>query len=132
SQSNHDYKRIEETNNAKQVNSDNDKENDLKIPELNLKYKMVNETSKQDIPLGVVATTTKVLFCRGVFVFAGITLLFIMYLTFKTYRKRNKKNVLIKKYGVKTRRTDVEMEPLPLDDDEEDETVFDLGKMNNR
>ncbi|KAJ8950912.1 hypothetical protein NQ318_008350 [Aromia moschata] len=39
-------------------------------------------------------------------------------------RKTNKKKVSIKKYGVKARRTDTEMEPLHLDDDEEDETLL--------
>lgn len=39
---------------------------------------------------------------------------------------------IIKKYGERKRRTDVEMAPLPLhnDDDEEDETLFDLGNVN--
>lgn len=40
---------------------------------------------------------------------------------------------VIKKYGERNRRTDVEMTPLPLhDDDEEDETVFDLGSVNRK
>ncbi|XP_018576938.1 uncharacterized protein LOC108915403 [Anoplophora glabripennis] len=70
---------------------------------------------------------------RGIFVFVGITMICIMYIGFKTYfRKGNKKSPLIKKYGVKTRRSDIEMEPLPLDEDEEDETVFDLGNVTNR
>ncbi|KAJ8983105.1 hypothetical protein NQ317_001848 [Molorchus minor] len=61
---------------------------------------------------------------RGVFVFVGIAMLFMIYLIFKTYRKSHKKQVNVKKYGVRARRTDTEMEPLHLDDDEEDETVF--------
>lgn len=41
---------------------------------------------------------------------------------------------IIKKYGERNRRTNVEMTPLPLhdDDDEEDETVFDLGHVNTK
>lgn len=33
----------------------------------------------------------------------------------------------VRKYGVLTQRTDIEMLPLPLDDDEDDDTVFDVG-----
>lgn len=66
---------------------------------------------------------------RGVLVFVGISMIFILYLGCKTYRKRNL-NVIVRKYGVRTRRSDVEMRPLPLDDDDEDETVFDVGNLN--
>ncbi|CAH0551675.1 unnamed protein product [Brassicogethes aeneus] len=66
---------------------------------------------------------------RGVWVFVGISVLFIMYMAFQTYKKRNHRPVIVKKYGIKTRRTDVEMEPLPLDEDDDDETLFDLGSL---
>lgn len=40
---------------------------------------------------------------------------------------------IVKKYGERYRRTDVEMTPLPLnEDEEEDETVFDLENINTR
>lgn len=40
---------------------------------------------------------------------------------------------IVKKYGEKRRRTDVEMAPLPLHvDDDDDETVFDVGNLNTR
>ncbi|XP_023018739.1 uncharacterized protein [Leptinotarsa decemlineata] len=66
---------------------------------------------------------------RGVLVFVGIGMLFLVYVGCKTYRR--KPNVKVRKYGVRTRRSDVEMTPLPLlNEDEEDETVFDVGTLN--
>lgn len=66
---------------------------------------------------------------RGFYVFLGLSLLTIFYFLFKTYRLRNGSQppTQVRKYGVLTRRGDVEMLPLPLDDDDEDDTVFDLG-----
>ncbi|CAG9861352.1 unnamed protein product [Phyllotreta striolata] len=66
---------------------------------------------------------------RGVLVLIGISMVFFVYLGCKTYRRR-KMNVMVRKYGVRTRRSDLEMRPLPLDDDEDDETVFDVGNIN--
>lgn len=37
----------------------------------------------------------------------------------------NKSKIMLR-YGIRTHRSDIEMEPLPLSDDEEDETLFDL------
>lgn len=68
---------------------------------------------------------------RGLWVFVAVSLLFFVYLAIKTYRKRNRV-VVVRKYGVRAKRTDLEMEPLPLDDDEDDETVFDVSNINNR
>ncbi|XP_050501132.1 uncharacterized protein LOC126881120 [Diabrotica virgifera virgifera] len=65
---------------------------------------------------------------RGVLVFGGLGLIFLIYVGVRTYRRR--KMPIIRKYGVRARRSDVEMRPLPLDDDEEDETVFDLSHLN--
>lgn len=38
---------------------------------------------------------------------------------------------MVRKYGVRARREDVEMVPLPLDDEEEEDIVFELNQ-NNR
>lgn len=66
---------------------------------------------------------------RGFYVFLGLSLLTIFYFLYKTYRLRNgtQPPTQVRKYGVLTKRGDVEMLPLPLDDDDEDDTVFDLG-----
>ncbi|CAG9766241.1 unnamed protein product [Ceutorhynchus assimilis] len=84
----------------------------------------INETLEEktiDIGPGPVA--------RGIIVFVGLALLFICYVGMKTYRRRkqDKSKIMVRKYGVRARRTDVEMEPLSLSDEEEDETVFDLA-----
>lgn len=51
----------------------------------------------------------------------------------QTFFRNRRVPKIIKKYGERNRRTDVEMAPLPLhEDDEDDETVFDLGNVNTR
>jgi hypothetical protein len=37
---------------------------------------------------------------------------------------------MVNKYGVRTRRSDIEMTPLPLDEDDEDETLFEVSSAN--
>ncbi|XP_050292796.1 membrane protein FAM174A-like [Anthonomus grandis grandis] len=66
---------------------------------------------------------------RGMLVFVTCGLIFVLYVGIKTYRRRkyDKSHTIIRKYGVRTNRSDLEMEPLPLSDDDEDETVFDLS-----
>lgn len=38
----------------------------------------------------------------------------------------DKSRVMVRKYGVKTNRSDIEMEPLPLSDEEDYDTLFDI------
>ncbi|CAH1985865.1 unnamed protein product [Acanthoscelides obtectus] len=61
---------------------------------------------------------------KFVIVIVALTIVFFIFLAVRTFRAS--RNSIVKKYGVKARRCDVEMEPLPLDD-EEDETIFELG-----
>ncbi|VEN41716.1 unnamed protein product [Callosobruchus maculatus] len=63
---------------------------------------------------------------QGVIVIVSLTMIFFIFLAIRVFRAPRGPNVIVKKYGVRARRCDVEMEPLPLDD-EEDETVFELG-----
>lgn len=66
---------------------------------------------------------------RGFYVLLGGTLLLLLFLGFRMYRLQkggNKPNVMVRKYGVLTNRRDVEMLPLPLDEDDEDDTVFEV------
>lgn len=46
-------------------------------------------------------------------------------------RKGAPQSTHVSKYGVRARRGDVEMLPLPLDEDTEDDTVFDIGNHPN-
>lgn len=39
---------------------------------------------------------------------------------------------MVQKYGVRANRSDIEMRPLPLDDEEDDDTVFEIGNNTNR
>ncbi|KAL1514374.1 hypothetical protein ABEB36_003642 [Hypothenemus hampei] len=71
---------------------------------------------------------------RAILVFVALSFLFILYVGFQTYRKKKlgRSQMVLRKYGVRTRRSDIEMEPLPLsDDNDDDETLFDLSASRN-
>ncbi|XP_045483633.1 uncharacterized protein LOC123688923 [Harmonia axyridis] len=61
----------------------------------------------------------------GSMILISISLLFMVFVAFKTYRRRSR-DARIKKYGIRLTRGNIEMTPLPLDNDDEDETIFDL------
>ncbi|GJQ80813.1 hypothetical protein Trydic_g9400 [Trypoxylus dichotomus] len=65
----------------------------------------------------------------------GICTLTVLYVSYRFYRTRTNttRPTAVRKYGVLTQRTDIEMLPLPLDDEEDDDTVFDVGNhVSNR
>ncbi|XP_046399016.1 membrane protein FAM174A-like [Ischnura elegans] len=63
---------------------------------------------------------------RGFYVFLGLSVIVIMYFTVRAIRLGRKKTK-VKKYGILASREDVEMTPLGVDDDEEDNTIFDIS-----
>ncbi|KAK9876158.1 hypothetical protein WA026_011274 [Henosepilachna vigintioctopunctata] len=65
------------------------------------------------------------LLTKGMMLLLIVSLFFIMFVAYKTYRRKSR-YARIKKYGVRLTRGNVEMRPLPLDNDDEDETIFDL------
>lgn len=72
---------------------------------------------------------------RLFYVLLGLCSLIMVYVSYHFYRSRKPttRPTTVRKYGVLTQRTDIEMLPLPIDDDEEDDdTVFDVGNHMNR
>jgi hypothetical protein len=67
---------------------------------------------------------------RGVAVVVALTVIVIIYMALKTYCSKRSKPLMVNKYGVRTRRSDIEMTPLPLDEDDEDETLFEVSSAN--
>ncbi|XP_071444235.1 membrane protein FAM174A [Hetaerina americana] len=63
---------------------------------------------------------------RGFYVFLGLSVIVIMYFTVRAIRLGRKKTK-VKKYGILASREDLEMTPLGVDDEEEDNTIFDLS-----
>ncbi|KAJ8925310.1 hypothetical protein NQ315_009140 [Exocentrus adspersus] len=128
---------IPQINNIASVKKQTKKEDVASVSSVNAKSVTPTKASVNDSNMKIGTNTNQNTeiesgaLMRGIFVFVGITMLFIMYIAYKTYRRKNN-NVVIKKYGVRTRKSDIEMEPLPLDEDDEDETVFDLGNINSR
>ncbi|KYM95759.1 PREDICTED: uncharacterized protein LOC108780058 [Cyphomyrmex costatus] len=67
---------------------------------------------------------------RGFLVFVGLSILVMAYIVFRSFRLSKTRAQLVRKYGVLTHRQDVEMRPLPLDEeDDEDTTVFDASNV---
>lgn len=63
---------------------------------------------------------------RGFYVFVGLTTLALAYMVFRSFRLNKSRTQMVRKYGVLAHKQDMEMRPLPLDeDDEDDTTVFD-------
>jgi len=70
---------------------------------------------------------------RGFYVFLGLSALTMIYFLFRSYRLRHgsQPSTTVRKYGITARRSDMEMRPLELDD-EDDDTLFEIGSPNTR
>ncbi|XP_014479499.1 PREDICTED: membrane protein FAM174 [Dinoponera quadriceps] len=67
---------------------------------------------------------------RGFLVFVGLSILVMAYIVFRSFRLSKTRAQMVRKYGVLTHRQDVEMRPLPLEEeDDEDTTVFDASNV---
>lgn len=116
---------------AKRPGTDGDKTHDnitLKLPSdvvVNRTHIADNEQSGED--RGTFNTGALV---RGFLVFVGLSILVMAYIVFRSFRLSKTRAQLVRKYGVLTHRQDVEMRPLPLEDeDDEDTTVFDASNV---
>jgi len=68
---------------------------------------------------------------RAVIVTFGLCGLVMMYIVFRSLRVNKSRPQMVRKYGILAHRQDVEMRPLPLDeDDEDDTTVFDASNIS--
>ncbi|XP_054012570.1 uncharacterized protein LOC128894679 [Hylaeus anthracinus] len=67
---------------------------------------------------------------RGLYVFVGLSVLVMAYIMFRSFRLSKTRAQMVRKYGILAHRQDVEMRPLPLDEeDDEDTTVFDASNV---
>ncbi|XP_058790199.1 uncharacterized protein LOC131663683 [Phymastichus coffea] len=81
-----------------------------------------NETHRPSVNTGAL--------WRGILVIIGLSVLAVAYLVFRNFRLSKTRAQMVRKYGVLAHRQDVEMRPLPLDeDDEDDTTVFDASNI---
>lgn len=84
-----------------------------------------NEPSSEDH-----ATFNAGALARGFLVFVVLSILVMAYIVFRSFRLSKTRAQLVRKYGVLTHRQDVEMRPLPLEEeDDEDTTVFDASNV---
>ncbi|KAF2884235.1 hypothetical protein ILUMI_21927 [Ignelater luminosus] len=68
---------------------------------------------------------------RGFYVFVGLSVVIMMYFIFRSYRLRHgsQPSTTVRKYGVTARRSDMEMRPLELEEDDDD-TLFEINNRN--
>lgn len=68
---------------------------------------------------------------RSFYVFLGMSGLVVIYISFRTCRLRSgaPPPTIVRKYGVVGRRSDMEMLPLPLNEEEDDDTLFEVGEL---
>lgn len=102
----------------------------VKIKNLNTTHVHGFDKNSEEDPTGSGAAL------RLFYVMLGLSVLCLMYFVIKSYRLRKgsqpSASQQIRKYGVMARRGDVEMLPLPLEEEEDDDTVFDVGNHSNR
>ncbi|XP_076649354.1 uncharacterized protein LOC143357056 [Halictus rubicundus] len=96
--------------------------------------KTVNATEpqKEHEEIGHLTTLNAGALKRGLYVFIGLSVLVMAYIMFRNFRLSKTRAQMVRKYGVLANRQDVEMRPLPLDEeDDEDTTVFDASNIHS-
>ncbi|KAL2735213.1 membrane protein FAM174-like [Vespula squamosa] len=87
-------------------------------------------TSKEHITEGHLTSLNSGALLRGFCVFIGLSILVMAYIVFRSFRFSRTRAQMIRKYGILAHRQDVEMRPLPLEEeDDEDTTVFDASNV---
>ncbi|XP_033223941.1 membrane protein FAM174-like [Belonocnema kinseyi] len=90
-----------------------------------------SETGDTTVNGGHLTTLNSGALKRGFYVLIGLSVFVIAYFVFRSFRVTKTRAQMIRKYGILAHRQDVEMRPLPLDeDDEDDTTVFDVSNMS--
>ncbi|XP_060833069.1 uncharacterized protein LOC132916767 [Bombus pascuorum] len=90
----------------------------------------ITETKKEHVGEGHATSLNAGALKRGFFVFVGLSVLVLAYIVFRSFRLNKTRAQMVRKYGVLAHRQDVEMRPLPLDEeDDEDTTVFDASNV---
>lgn len=127
---------------TKKVNDDGKKQlNAVEKPVTNITSKLSTEvtngsvqtttvTSKEHTTEGHLASLNSGALLRGFCVFVGLGILAMAYMVFRRSRLSKPRAQMVRKYGVLAHRQDVEMRPLPLEEeDDEDTTVFDASNV---
>ncbi|KAK2578155.1 hypothetical protein KPH14_001351 [Odynerus spinipes] len=86
--------------------------------------------SKEHTAEGHLASLNSGALLRGFYVFVGLGILVMAYMVFRRSRLSKPRAQMVRKYGILAHRQDVEMRPLPLEEeDDEDTTVFDASNV---
>ncbi|XP_063988991.1 uncharacterized protein LOC135168578 [Diachasmimorpha longicaudata] len=83
------------------------------------------------IPLAHIPSLNPGALKRAFYVFAGLSIIVLAYLMIRSFGFKKNPAQMVRKYGVLAHKQDIEMRPLPLDeDDEDDTTVFDISGLS--
>ncbi|XP_015119602.1 uncharacterized protein LOC107042884 [Diachasma alloeum] len=83
------------------------------------------------IPLAHIPSLNPGALKRAFYVFAGLSVIVLAYLMIRSFGFKKNPAQMVRKYGVLAHKQDIEMRPLPLDeDDEDDTTVFDISGLS--
>ncbi|XP_031828173.1 uncharacterized protein LOC116425098 [Nomia melanderi] len=111
-------------------------ENNKTLNNITLKSSVDNKTTNTTEPrkehegIGHPTTLNTGALKRGIYVFIGLSVLIMAYIMFRNLRLNKTRAQMVRKYGILANRQDVEMRPLPLDEeDDEDTTVFDASNI---
>ncbi|XP_008546918.1 uncharacterized protein LOC103570823 [Microplitis demolitor] len=87
-----------------------------------------NQTNDVGLPSGHVPTLDSGAMMRAFYVFLGLSVIGVAYLVFRSTRLRKSPAQMVRKYGILANKQDIEMRPLPLDEeDDDDNVVFDAS-----
>ncbi|CAD6215700.1 GSCOCG00000511001-RA-CDS [Cotesia congregata] len=87
-----------------------------------------NQTAETVLPSGHGPSLDSGAMMRAFYVFLGLSVIGVAYLIFRSTRLRNSPAQMVRKYGILANKQDIEMRPLPLDEeDDDDNIVFDAS-----
>ncbi|CAL7944210.1 unnamed protein product [Xylocopa violacea] len=113
------------------IHEGNKTENNITSKQLDVnKTTDTAETRRKHVGEGHTTSLNAGALKRGFYVFVGLSVLVMAYTAFRSFRFSKTRAQMVRKYGVLAHRQDVEMRPLPLDEeDDEDTTVFDASNV---
>ncbi|XP_057331189.1 uncharacterized protein LOC130671361 [Microplitis mediator] len=87
-----------------------------------------NQTHDVGLPSGHGPSLDSGAMMRAFYVFLGLSVIGVAYLVFRSTRLRKGPAQMVRKYGILANKQDIEMRPLPLDEeDDDDNVVFDAS-----
>ncbi|XP_011313554.1 uncharacterized protein [Fopius arisanus] len=128
----HKIDKVEQGKITKVNNKENEKPTNGGLPKERENKNLTNITMDPTvIPLAHIPSLNPGALKRAFYVFAGLSVIVLAYLMIRSFGFKKNPAQMVRKYGVLAHKQDIEMRPLPLDeDDEDDTTVFDISGLS--